>query len=188
MAERIFDRIVDSLQAPEERPYTPQFRVTAEPRGFRVFDGDRAIGLLWTRGSFALDLWGLSPFEQDVHANPAEHPYVWDMHTARNSHVNLPYYHAEDLFEGIADPHGAMEVTWEADAGPELRVRIEGRFADRQRLLYTLALRYDPAWARYRCFVNVDAWKLSQTGFEPLNFMMVGALRGASRSRWSPSQ
>lgn len=187
MGKRYFDRIVDSMQAPEARPHTPQFRIEAEKRGFTLYDGDRAIGLFWTRDSFALDLWGLSPFEDDVCANATAHPYVWDMHTARNSHVNLPYYHADDLFEGVVDRHAAMELTWEQDAGSELRVRIEGRFAEQQRLLYTLTLRYDAAWARYRCFVNVDAWKLSPKGFEPLNFMMVGALRGASRSRWSHS-
>jgi len=183
---RYFDRIVDSFGKAAARPYVPQFSVQDTRRGLKIFDKGREIAFLLTDGCYALDLWSFSPFEPDVYANAEMHPYVWDLHTCRNSWVNLPYHLAEDLLEGVADPSACMELSVAA-TGPELRFLIRGRFQEGQRLEYEIALRYAPEWGRYRCFVSADAWKLSQAGFEPINFMMCGALRGRSKSRWSHS-
>ena len=182
-----FDRILASFVKPKPVPYRPAFSVVPEARGFAIFDHGRQLGRFNTEGWFYLDLWRFAPTGPDVYANAKEHPHVHDMHTGRNSNLNLPVANAADLFAGVADPHAAMRVSWPQRRGDRLRLVLEGRFAEGQRLRYELRLTYDPAWGRYRCFLDADAWKLKPDGFEPVNFMMVGALRGWTKSRWSHS-
>jgi len=182
-----FQRIVSSLVKTAPRDYTPEFRIADGKRGKRIFDGDREIGFVHTEGWFFFDLWSFSPFEPDVCANAEVHPYVQDMHTCRNSNINLPYTHATDLFEDVDDPFALTAIDWTQSSGDRLCLRISWDLPENQRLVYEFECRYDPDWARYRYFLNVDCWKLKPGGFEPLNFMMVGALRGWTKSRWSHS-
>lgn len=183
-----FDHILHSFRKPQPLDHVPRFSIRQSGRGYSLLDHDRQIAYVNTDEGFYIDLWSFSPFEPDVFANESVHPHVWDMHTRRNSFINLPCAHAADMLPpGETDPFPRMRVSWPEASGDRLRCVIEGRFPEGQRLLYEIRLRYEPDWGRYRCFVHADAWKLRPEGFEPINFMMAGALRGRSRSRWSHS-
>lgn len=81
-----------------------------------------------------------------------------------------------------------MRIQWVADKGAELDAAIAGEFEKGQRIAYRFGVKYDPSWARYRYFLDADAWKLKYDGFEPINLMTAGTLASRpERRRWTHS-
>lgn len=181
-------QILQSFVNTKPKPHTPKFHAERECLGWRLFDGADAIGLFGTRGHFFFDLWSFSPFEPNIMANKRPPGKVVDLHTLHNTTLNLPFYSGKDLVEGVTDPFERMRVKWVSDKGAEFDAEIAGEFEKGQRIAYRFRVKYDAAWARYRYFLDADAWKRSLEGFEPINLMTAGALASRpERRRWTHS-
>ncbi|MBI4024131.1 MAG: hypothetical protein HY360_04065 [Verrucomicrobia bacterium] len=186
--ESYFDQIVGSFQRSKPKPHTPRFRIEKERLGWRLFDGDHAIGLFLNKGWFAFDIWSFSPFEPDAMANVRPPGKVIDLHTMHNTALNLPITVAREFVEGISDPFSRLKTKWIAGRGSKLDLEIRGEFDKGQRVAYHFCVAYDPKWARYRFFLDADVWKLTYEGLEPINMMMAGALASRpERRRWTHS-
>jgi len=138
---------------------------------------------------YALDIFKFSPFEDAVVANhPDPECPVSDMHTLKNSCISFPYFYSKDLIDGVENPHHNVKMEWVSDSGEKVHARIAGEFPEDQRFVYEITIDYDELRNQYRFQFKMDFWKLAPTGFEPLNFLMAGALRGRKElNRWSHS-
>ncbi|MHB9026129.1 MAG: carbohydrate binding domain-containing protein [Armatimonadota bacterium] len=183
-----FERILQSLQAPVPRPYTPAFRIEESTWGWRIFDGDTSIAEFSAKAGLSFDIWKFSPFEPEIVVNEVNNSSVYDLYTMRNTLVNMPIDRCGDVAEGMEDALSCMQVDWVQAGGPELIVRVTGNFLQGQRMVYTARFTYDAAQARYRFFFDAEAWKLTRWGGEPLNMMMVNALVDTpEKVRWTHS-
>jgi len=183
-----FDRILQGLTATSPRPHSPQFHVERDRWGWRIFDDDAAIAHFMNRGGFCFDIWKFSPFEAEEMAHTEPPTDVYDLHTVHNTVINFPYYTARDVVGDGETQFERMQQRWITDAGPELHLRIAGEFAEGQRLQYDCRFIYDPAWARYRFFLEANFWKVESCGAEPINMMLAGALEDtAEKRRWTHS-
>lgn len=183
-----FQEILTSFSRQKPKPHTPKFRVEHDPLGWRLFDGDTAIGLFLNNGWLAFDLWSFSPFEPPVMGHVQAPGKVVDLHTMHNTALNLPITSVRELVEGVPEPFRRLKTKWIASRGAKLDLEISGEFDKGQRVTYHFRVAYDPKWARYRFFLDVDVWKLSYEGLEPINMMMAGALASRpERVRWTHS-
>ena len=180
------EQILDSFVLPEPRAHQPAFAVQPDKRGWRLYDGDRAIALFMHR---TLDIWAFSPFEDDIKHNLEPPQQVVDLHTLHNTDVNFGMHGwPKHWCEQITTPRETLVWEW-LDKGPEtLAAQIAASFTDGESCRWLVKVAYDPAWGRYRYTIDIDAAKLALDGFEPLNMMLAGALacRGSAR-RWSHS-
>lgn len=168
------EQIVKSFLQDKKKPYQPQFRLKKEKRGWRVLDGDTAIAFFYPT---FLDIWSFSPFEDPVLFNEDEPEAVVDLYTVHNSVVNLaPHGWPRHWFSENSDPDRMISWKWSKKAGPELQAEVTGSFPGGERIRWIIRVWYDPAWARYRYEVAIDAWMLEPQGFEPFNMMLAGAL------------
>lgn len=182
------NRIIARFERKTAKPYTPRFRVERELMGWRLFDGAREIGFVLNRGWHAFDLWSFSPFAPPIEPYVRSDSRVMDLHTMRNTALNLPFDRAGELIEGVTDPFGRLRENWVSGKGAALDLEIAGTFDRGQRAVCHFRVVYDPRWARYRFFLDVDVWKLTYEGFEPINMMMAGALVSRpERVRWTHS-
>ncbi len=180
--------ILSSFARPKRKPYTPRFHVERDPLGWRLFDGGSAVGLIFNRGWLAFDLWSFSPFEPPVRGQAQSPGRVTDLHTMRNTVMNLPICAASELVAGVSDPFCRLKSKWISSRGSKLDLEISGEFEKGQRATYHFRVAYDPRWARYRFFFDVDVWKLTYEGIEPINMMMAGAVASRpERVRWTHS-
>jgi len=179
------DTILTSFET-RKKTYTPRFRVQRDKRGWRMFDGDKAIGFWWP--TFC-DIWAFSPFEPPEMANVEPPGKVVDLHTLHNTYVNLaPHGWPKHWLDQVDSPSTCLKWQWVKKSGTRLEARITGTFADGERIQWVFGLRYDPAWARYRYTIDIDAWKREAVGMEPLNMMLAGALTArAENRRWTHS-
>jgi hypothetical protein len=178
--------ILKSLKARIGKAYTPKFHVRREERGWRVFDGQTAIALFTP---LALDIWAFSPFEPPILANTDPPDKVWDLYTMHNTYLNLGFQTwPRHWQEQTKDAERLVRWSWPRKQGPELVAQVTAAFADGEGICWTVRIRYDPAWRRYRYTFDVDARKLSPEGFEMLNLMMAGALTARPEDRrWTHS-
>lgn len=184
----IQQQILTSFVKRTPRRHTPRFHVERDERGWRLFDGDTAIGVFANQGWLAFDLWSFSPFEAPIMANARPPGKVYDLHTMHNTTMNLPITAAREFVEGVRDPFGRLKTKWIAARGTKLDLEISGEFDRGQRASYHFRVVYDPHWARYRYFFDADVWKLTFEGLEPINMMMAGALASRpERVRWTHS-
>lgn len=180
------ERILKSFEQKKRTTYTPQFSVKKEKQGWRVFDGETAIGLLMPT---AFDIWSFSPHEKPEIANVEPPGKVVDLHTVHNTFVNIALHGwPKKWTEGVDDLEGLLKWQWLQKSGKELALRISGEFPDGERGQWCLRICYDRSWARYRFFIDIDARKLSPDGMEPLNLMTAGALQAREENRrWTHS-
>ena len=181
-------RILNSFSLPAPRPYAAAFSVRPAKHGFDLWEDGHQIGYFNTSGWFFLDLWSFSPHEPPVYANRHMNPQVRDIHSCRNTNLNLPFTSGRGLVEGVDDPFARMQLEWLSDSGSELRWRISGEFLRGQRIVYDWRIAYDPSWGRFRVWLDADAWTLRPEGFEPINLMVINALHSKpEKRRWTHS-
>lgn len=181
------ERILKSLELRKKKPYTPAFHIVREQQGWRIFDRKTPIAFAMSCGAF--DIWSFSPFEPAEIANPEPPGKVWDLHTLHNSFVNLAAHGWPTSWrQQAAESATCIRWTWRRKSGRDLLLDVTGSFADGERIRWTITLRYDPAWGRYRWTFDVAARKLGPEGFEMLNMMMAGALASRpEQRRWTHS-
>jgi len=180
------DDILKSLEQPEAKPYTPDFAVREDPRGWRLFDGDTALAVFMPS---ALDIWSFSPFEPPEMANLEEPGQVVDLHTVHNTYLNLGLQGwPEEWLEGASDPQSLLNWQWRQKEGPAVEALVSGEFPQGERCQWRVTVRYDPAWARYRYAIDINARRRSADGLEALNMMLAGALMAREEGRrWTHS-
>ena len=190
-----YEKIVKSLEKAKPQDYTPEFSIKSGIRCLHIYDGDTAIVDFYvpdenTPGErYSLDIFRFSPFEDAVIANhPSPGCKVMDMHTLKNSCITFPYFYSEDLIANMDNYHDQVKLEWKSDSGEKLLAVIVGEFSEGQRMRYEFSIDYDPVGQRYRFLFKIDFWKLAPMGFEPLNFLMAGAMRGRKElTRWTHS-
>ena len=190
-----YPKILKSLEKKESRNYTPEFSIKPGKRCFHIYDGNTAVVDFYvpdenTPGErYMLDIFKFSPFENAVIANhPSADCKVVDMHTLKNSCITFPYFYSKDLIAGMDNYHSSVTMEWMSGKGDKLLAVISGEFSEGQRMRYEFTIDYDPVGQRYRFLFDIDFWKLAPMGFEPLNFLMAGALRGRKElTRWTHS-
>jgi len=178
--------ILRSFERPEPKPYTPDFAIREEARGWRLFDHDTALGLFMPS---AFDIWSFSPFEPPEMANLEEPGKVVDLHTVHNTFLNLGLHGwPVEWSEGVGDKRKLLNWQWLRGEGSEVEALVSGEFPDGERCQWRVTVRYDSTWARYRYFIDIDARKRSADGLEPLNMMLAGALTAREEDRrWTHS-
>ena len=180
------DLILSDFKLPRAQPYTPRFKIRREERGWRLFDGGRAIAFFMPT---ALDIWAFSPFERDILANREPPGKVWDLYTLHNTYVNLGAHGwPQHWREQAAESAGCVKWTWARKAGARLEAQATASFRDGEHLVWRLSVSYEPAWGRYRYSIAIAARALQPDGFEPLNMMLAGALTSRPEDRrWTHS-
>ena len=168
------EQIIKSFEQEKKRPHQPAFRIKKEKRGWRLFDGDTAIAFFYPT---FFDIWSFSPFEEPIEFNTEDPGAVVDLYTVHNSVVNIaPHGWPKHWFtDECKDPDKMVSWKWTNKSGPELEAEITGRFGE-DRVRWVVRVWYDPAWARYRYEVTIDAWMVEHRGWEPFNMMLAGAL------------
>jgi len=169
-----YAEIVKSLGQKQKKPYTPQFRVRKEKRGWRVFDAETAIAFFYPT---FLDIWSFSPFEPPILFNVQEPGRVVDLYTVHNTVVNLAAHGwPKQWFGEGRSPDDMLTWKWLKKQGPEVEAQVTLSAPEGEGARWVIRIFYDPAWARYRYTVDIEAWKHSPEGFEPFNMMLAGAL------------
>ena len=179
-------QILESMEEDSSRQHSPKFRVVREARGWRMCDGDRDIGFCYPT---FFDIWSFSPFEPPEIANPESVGKVVDLHTLHNTMINLaPHGWPGHWKAGGMQPDQCVTWDWVCDSEELLEAKITATFAQGERIQWVFRVRYDPTWARYRYTFDIDAWRLSADGMEPLNMMLAGALAERPECRrWTHS-
>jgi len=180
-----FDQILKSFVLKKRKSHQPHFRVKKESTGWRIFDGEKAIAffhLLW------FDIWSFSPFESDEIGNAENLSKTVDLHTIRNTTINLGMqgWPCHWLEQGAPEKH--VKATWVKKSGTELSLRLTATFDHGESGEWLLKVHYDPSWGRYRYTWEIDVRKYGMEGMEGFNLMTAGALTDREKDRrWTHS-
>jgi hypothetical protein len=180
-----YDKIMASFRKPQSRNYRPRFSIKRKKKCTRIFDQGKAIACFYNT---FMDIWSFSPFEPDEIANPEPPGKVIDLHTLHNTSLNLgtqgwPAHWLSDRTEGEL-----VKWNWKSKEGKHLEVHINFKGIEDEKCCWVLTVSYDPAWARYRYRIVINARKRDPDGFESLNLMTAGALQARAKNRrWTHS-
>jgi hypothetical protein len=176
------DQIVANCHGRLSAEHRPDFRVEPGEPGWRVFDCDKPLLHAMTT---ALDIWSFSPFEPDQFATPPRQSSVIDVHTARNTWMNLGLQGWPAAWRA----RGASSLEWQwSTQGPELEACITADHDGGERAEWIFRVIYDPSWGRYRYTWDIHARMLTRNGWEPFNMMLaaITPLSGAAGRTPSP--
>lgn len=180
-----YERIVKALALPRKRAHRPTFRIEADGRDWRLYDGDHALARFMP---LALDIWSFSPFAPDTMANVEPPGKVVDLHTVHNSFVNLGVQGWPKAWLARAGADELVQWTWPKASGAALEAVATVPGPDGESGEWRFHVRYDAAWGCYRYSCDVHVRKMEPEGFEGFNLMMAGALEDRPEARrWTHS-
>ncbi|MCC6581083.1 MAG: hypothetical protein IT440_11645 [Phycisphaeraceae bacterium] len=180
-----FNALLDTLRLPASRPYSPDFHVKTQKDGFLLLDGPRELARFYPT---CMDIWAFGPFEPDILFNPQSPDHVVDLHTLRNTTVNLGTQIWPRHWLSVPSAMDQLRWTWLVDHGAKLVAQVDMPGPEGESGQWIITLDYDPARGQYRWRLEVSVRKLDPAPMEFFNLMMAGALVDrAELRRWSHS-